>query len=33
MTDLVKRAKKGDKEAFILLMDANRQMLYNISTA
>ena len=29
MTDLVKRAKKGDKEAFILLMDHHRQMLYN----
>lgn len=29
MTDLVKRAKNGDKEAFILLMDSNRQMLYN----
>lgn len=29
MTDLVKRSKKGDKEAFVLLMDMNRQMLYN----
>ena len=29
MTDLIKRSKKGDKEAFILLMDHHRQMLYN----
>lgn len=29
MTDLVKRSKKGDKEAFAQLIDQNRQMLYN----
>lgn len=29
MTDLVRRSKKGDKEAFILLMDMHRQLLYN----
>lgn len=29
MTDLIKRSKKGDKEAFALLMDMHRQMLYN----
>lgn len=29
MTDLVKRSKKGDKEAFSQLIDQNRQMLYN----
>ena len=29
MKDLVKRAKAGDKKAFVLLMDDNRQMLYN----
>lgn len=29
MTDLVKRSKKGDKEAFALLMDQHRQILYN----
>lgn len=29
MTDLVRRSKKGDKEAFAQLIDQNRQMLYN----
>ena len=29
MTDLIKRSKRGDKEAFALLMDMHRQMLYN----
>ena len=29
MTDLVRRSKKGDKEAFAQLSDQNRQMLYN----
>ncbi len=29
MTDLVKRSKKGDKNAFILLMDLHRQLLYH----
>ncbi|MGI6255539.1 MAG: RNA polymerase sigma factor [Acutalibacter sp.] len=29
MTDLVKRSKTGDKEAFALLMDQHRQLLYN----
>ena len=29
MTDLIKRSNKGDKEAFALLMDMHRQMLYN----
>ena len=29
MTDLVRRSKKGDKEAFAQLIDQNPQMLYN----
>lgn len=29
MTDLVKKSKRGDKEAFALLMDLHRQLLYN----
>lgn len=29
MKDLIKRSKAGDKEAFILLIDQHRQMLYN----
>ena len=29
MTDLVKRSQHGDKEAFVLLMDLHRQLLYN----
>lgn len=29
MKDLVKRSKKGDKDAFALLMDQHRQLLYN----
>jgi RNA polymerase sigma factor (sigma-70 family) len=29
VTDLVKRSKTGDKEAFALLMDQHRQLLYN----
>ncbi len=29
MTDLVRKSKKGDKEAFALLIDMHRQLLYN----
>lgn len=29
MTDLVKKSKRGDKEAFALLVDLHRQLLYN----
>lgn len=29
MTDLVKKSKKGDKEAFALLIDLHRNLLYN----
>lgn len=29
MRDLIKRSKKGDKNAFMALMDEHRQMLYN----
>jgi RNA polymerase sigma factor (sigma-70 family) len=29
MTDLVRKSKRGDKEAFALLMDMHRNLLYN----
>ena len=29
MTDLVRKSKRGDKEAFALLMDLHRNLLYN----